>query len=1123
MSRCLSQFAAVLAVLCCATAAWAQATASISGTVRDQSGAVLPGTTVTASQTETGLVRTTISNEAGAFALPNLPLGPYRIEATLDGFRTFTQTGIVLQVNSSPVVNPVLGVGQLAEQVQVTAQAPLVDTRTSGVGTVVESQRIVELPLNARDVTQLVSLSGVAVQTGSSPGFSFKTGVRISVAGGNDFGVAYTLDGAPHINNFDGTGLNLPFPDALQEFRLSTGAEEAGGGNVRGSASVGAVTKSGTNVLHGNLFEFGRDSRFNEPDFFSGRKDGLKRNQFGGTVGGPLVRDKAFFFAGLQTTTTRQNPVDQTSFVPTAAMMNGDFSTFASPACNNGRQLKLGAPFVNNQIAPSLMSPAALNIARLLPAPVDDCGKVFWGVPVHENEAQLPVRLDLQLNSKHSLIARYMLTTDSREIPGGSQLVSQGRVASGANLLDTTTPGADDRAHNLMVGHTWVVSSTTVNSIRALGNDIYANKPGQQFFSPQDVGMNAYTSVPGYIRLFMPTGGFSIGSGSFSSNTYTKIQNRGVSDDLTLVKGAHQFTLGGHYLWTKSDSVANAWSVGGYTFFGQFTGSALADFMLGRINQHRQASANPVEVTQPVAAAYAQDSWKLKRVTLNYGIVWNPFMPLNFFQGDGYTFNRDAFLQGVTSTVMKNAPPGFSYKGDPGFSGSSGVKPHYNEWDPRVGFAWDVRGDGRTAVRASAGMAHDYIFHDIHLNTSSASPFRLTVTLPPGVSLDNPWANYPGGDPFPYTYDSTNPQFPAYSSFLPLAPDLKPTTQYSWSATLQQQVTPRWFASATYLGNRIVNQLVAEEQNPALNLGFGPCALYDAHRGAFVNYPVCTVPGNREQRRALNLAAVAAGNPSAAKLGYITEYSDKGYQHYNGMLLNTRFDLGSYWNLNANYTLSNCWGSSLAGGVVNVGANYLHQPFQNEGPVGINLDEGPCTSDRRHLFNLTSVFRTPDLHGVLGAFAANWTASSVLQMRSGAPVNVVVGGDPALNGFTDNAATQRPNVVPGTDLYGNISGTTGYFNINAFSKPAAGTLGDAQYDLLRGPAFWQWDQSFVRGFNIGAGNRIELRAEAINLTNRFNRGNPSADINNANTFGRITSLALGATPRIWQFAVKYVF
>jgi len=219
--------------------------------------------------------------------------------------------------------------------------------------------------------------------------------------------------------------------------------------------------------------------------------------------------------------------------------------------------------------------------------------------------------------------------------------------------------------------------------------------------------------------------------------------------------------------------------------------------------------------------------------------------------------------------------------------------------------------------------------------------------------------------------------------------------------------------------------------------------------------------------------------------------------------------------------LSKCDGVAPIAGVLNPGQNYIHQAFQNNGPNDINLDKGPCASDRRHIFNLTAVLRSPDFSGTLGRVFSDWTASSVIQARSGSPVNVTTGLDNALNGFFANASTQRPNVT-GVDPYGDTGGLIGYFNAAAFSQPATGTFGDVTFNSLRGPAFWQWDQSFVRGFDIGDGHRLELRAEGINLTNHFNRGNPNATLNAA-TFGRITTQATGATPRIWQFAVKYVF
>src|SRR5213594_242574 len=343
----------LLILVLSAGAAWGQATAQISGTVRDSSGAVLPGVEITATQTDTGIARTTVTNETGFYVLPSLPLGPYRLEAALMGFRTFVQTGIVLQVNGNIVVNPALEVGQVAQTVEVQANAAQVETRSSGVGQVIETQRILDLPLNGRNVTDLVTLSGLAVQTAASRAFGMRTGVLISVAGGATDGVQYSLDGAPHINPLDGSGMPLPFPDALQEFRLSTSTQDASNG-MHSGAAVNAVLKSGTNQFHGDLFEFVRNGTFNGRDYFATKNDGLKRHQFGGVIGGPIRKDKVFIFTGYQGTTIRQTPVNSTTFVPTPQMLAGDFTTFASAACQNGRPINLRSPFVDNRVSPAL-------------------------------------------------------------------------------------------------------------------------------------------------------------------------------------------------------------------------------------------------------------------------------------------------------------------------------------------------------------------------------------------------------------------------------------------------------------------------------------------------------------------------------------------------------------------------------------------------------------------------------------------------------------------------------------------------------------------------------------------------------------------------------------------------
>src|SRR5947199_1508633 len=451
--------------------AWAQATAQISGTVRDQSGAVLPGVGVTATQTDTGISRNTVTNETGTYVLPNLPLGPYRLEAALPGFRTFAESGIVLQVNSAPVINPVLGIGQVTEQVEVQANAAQVETRTTAVGQVIENQRILELPLNGRQVTDLITLSGGAVQAGAANSQTWQGAVLLSIAGGQVFGVGYSLDGSMHNNPYDGTQMPLPFPDALQEFKVEASGTPTNGGFKSGGA-VNAVTKAGTNELHGDAFEFVRNYAFNARNFFAQRRDSLKRNQFGGTLGGPIVKNKVFFFGGYQGTRTRSDPGDTIGFVPTAAILAGDWTAFTSPACNGGRQIALRAPFVNSRIDPALYSKAAVNIANRFPKAQDECGKITYGVINKPNELQAVGKVDYQFNANHSIFGRYLATTLSVPNP----------YALSGNLLTTTSNGWDNLAQSYAVGDTYLFGPSAVNAFRVTTNRLALHRVGPHFF-----------------------------------------------------------------------------------------------------------------------------------------------------------------------------------------------------------------------------------------------------------------------------------------------------------------------------------------------------------------------------------------------------------------------------------------------------------------------------------------------------------------------------------------------------------------------------------------------------------------------------------------------------------------
>src|SRR5262245_42851495 len=411
-------FVLVALFLSC-TQMWAQATAQISGTVKDQSGAVLPGVEVTATQTDTGIARSVVTNETGSYVLPNLVTGPYKLEAALPGFRTFVQTGIVLQVNTAPVVNPVLEVGQVSEQVEVEANAALVETRASGVGQVIETQRIMELPLNGRQVTDLITLAGAAVTTQTSSGRLFNGLPSISVGGGVPFGTDYSLDGANHMNFLLGATMPLPFPDATQEFKVESSGVTAQRGN---SSAVAVVTKSGTNEFHGDLFEFVRNDLFNATQYFAavdpvtGDKvhSSLKRNQFGGTIGGPIAKNKLFFFGGFQDTILRQDPSNTEGFITTPAMLAGNWTAFASPACNSGSQRTLRAPFVNGgsspngtiyTIDPARYSKVATFIANKVlesqPVAPDVCGRVIFGTPTQQNYKLFVGKVDYQKSAQH--------------------------------------------------------------------------------------------------------------------------------------------------------------------------------------------------------------------------------------------------------------------------------------------------------------------------------------------------------------------------------------------------------------------------------------------------------------------------------------------------------------------------------------------------------------------------------------------------------------------------------------------------------------------------------------------------------------------------------------------------
>ena len=1078
---------------------WAQATAQISGTVRDQSGAVLPGVEVTATQTETGIARSVVTNETGSYALPNLAVGPYRFEAALPGFRSFVQTGIVLQVNSSPVINPVLQIGQVTEQVEVQANASLVETRSTAVGQVMDNQRILELPLNGRQVTDLITLSGAAVQTGVSTPTSWQEGRYISIAGGQSFGVMYSLDGAMHNNMWDGTQMPMPFPDALQEFKVEASGMGAAGGTRGSGGQVNAVTKAGTNELHGDAFEFVRNYAFNARNFFALQRDNLKRNQFGGTLGGPIVKNKVFFFGGYQGTKTSSNPGNTIAYIPTPAMMAGDWTTFASAACNGGRQIALRAPFANNRIDPATFSKPALNIVNRLPnSGMDSCGKITYNVPLKPSQYQIIGKVDYQKSADHSIFGRYMVTNYKLPRP---YLLSGNLLA-----LSNDQGGNNNSAQSYAVGSTYLISPNTINAFRAAVNRTSIKREGASFFSAPDIGIKAHSYVNDMITLSI-TGGFNLTNYSTPGTEVTNAYQ--IGDDVSLIRGNHQMTFGANLAYWRSYLRCNFSDDGVYSFTGQATGLGMADFLTGNLTSLNQLT--PVQWTSRewYVAGYASDVWKARpKLTVSYGIRWEPFLPLaigtgqgaNINEGATYNFSEDRFNKGIKSSVFPNAPAGLYFRGDPGFPEGAPIVDKWLYFAPRIGLAWDVRGDGRTSIRASFGISHDFSGSMTLGGSSSAPPwgFGTTVTSPAGGFAD-PWRDFPGGDPFPY--DRKAARFPAFSQYYFIQKyDMSEPRVQSWNLSVQRQIPADFLFTASYLGSQTFHLWVLGNINRGVYIPGGPCTI------AGVPYNPCSTTANSNQRLRLFLA-----NPTEGQyLGNMATREDSGTANYHGMLLSIQRRAARGLNIGGNYTWAHCIGDDpTANASGRGGAGYLD-------PNNRAFDRGNCSSDHRQIFNLTAVAATPRFSNAkLRMLGTGWQLSEIYRWATGQYLTLNTGLDRLLSG---QSGDQRPNQILGNPYLDRNS--LKYFNPSAFAQPDLGTMGNMRQYNIEGPGTWEWDMALSRIFQIRENQKLEFRAEAFNVTNSFIKGNPNTVLN-SNIFGQINTTA--ADPRIMQFALKYSF
>jgi hypothetical protein len=1090
--------AAFVFALGCATL-FGQATSQIQGTVQDESGSAVPGAEVKATHTDTGAQRIAITGAAGEYVLPNLPIGPYRLEVGKTGFTTFVQTGVVLQVATNPTIDVQLKIGAVTEQVQVEANAVLVDTQGTSVGSVIENKRILELPLNGRNPVELIQLAGAAVPGGRNGTAGYPGGLNISVAGGTLSGLTYELDGTLYNNPFDAVNLPFPFPDALQEFKVETNSLTAQNG-MHAAGAISAVVKSGSNAYHGDAFEFLRNGDLNARNFFAARRDTLKRNQYGGTLGGPILKNKLFFFTGYQGTRTRSDPADRTAGVPTARMLAGDFSGCFGPI----KDPVTGVAFPNNQIPASMFSPQSLAIMKLLPAAVGPCGlQTKFGPVTKINEYQVLGRVDYQISDKQTLFGRYM----------ASAYYLPPAYAFSKNLLDTTQGGLDDLAQTAAIGHTYLFSPTTVNTFRFAANRVAVHRFNNDYFSACDLGSKFTCFVP-HQTVVNITGGPSIGIGTAIQASFVPMYYT-LSDDVNLIRGSHQFAFGYSGFKYQHSQKANVFSAASFGFTG-LSGAGMADFLLGDVGTLTQGTPNTTFTYKWYHALYAQDTWKIsRRLTANIGLRWEPFLPQGLNNGAVYTFNFDRFNQGVHSQVFSKAPAGLLYAGDKGFIGKQGVENRYNQFGPRLGLAFDPRGDGKTVIRASAGISYDFPNIQIMSTPTTAPPFGNTVNPAGPLNFADPWANQPGGDPFTQPFGPNSP-FVRFGSFMAQQPNAKATTVYSWNFAIQHQIAGSWLLSATYLGTETAHLWVSEQLNPAVLVPgptTGPCGATASN---------CNGTANTNVRRLAYLR-----NPQDGQyLGFVDQFESGGTINYNGLILSAEKRLSHGVSLNANYTWSHCIGDATIGSLVGgTGAGLLD-------PNNRRFDRGNCQTgtldgtqslDRRHIVNFTAVLESPRFSlRALRIVASNWVLSSSYRYLSSAFLTAVTGTDRQLSGTSGQ--DQRPNQILSDPLCSDPRPSC-WVNPAAFAEPALGTLGNSGRSSIPGPGFWGIDMALSRIFRVHEGMSVEARGEAFNLTNSFRAGSPGqplviTDRSNTGQFGQIIT---AQDPRIMQVAMKLVF
>jgi hypothetical protein len=1062
--------AALAAAAFSAPAAAQTTTGGITGVVQDASGGVLPRVTVTATHEATNAETIAVSNDVGLYVLRGLPVGRYAVVAELSGFQTAKNTDIVVRVNEDVRLDIVMKVGAVTEMVTVSGMASTVDTSTGTLKTVVDKERIENLPLNGRNPTQLMTLvAGVLPDRSDlTSGATYPGTSPVSSSGARGNTTNYVLDGGSNNDHYSNGPNPMPNPDALQEFSVQTNSFSAEYGRNVG-AVVNAVTRAGTNQYHGLGFGYFRDYKFNANSFFSpGISDGLKRSQYGGTLGGPIAKNRTFFFGSYQGTNERRLPTQRAALVPSAAMRNGDFSAVPRAL----RNPFTGALFPNNQIPTSLFSPAAVEIVNgWLPPPnpigTDNPLTLRFAQPTQNDDHQWLGRVDHAFTDKHRVYGRFWLSRASTP-----PVLLDGNILSSAfgRTWQNTVASLND---------TFILTSNVLNNLVVTFNR--TNNVNFQLYPPDysSLGINVYNDkTPQW--FFNVTGYFGINSGDTNTFLRNEIQ---IVDTVRWTKGRHEVAMGMDYSYGQGDIVNNFRANGRFTFSNAapFTGDALADFYLGKFSSFEQGIGEYKNTRMHFLATFIQDTFRVNRqLTLTLGLRWDPFFPYTDVN------NRiGCYRPGEKSGVYVNAPLGAVFPGDSACP-AGGYGASWANFGPRAGIAYDPFGDGKSSIRAGYGMFYDRP-NTISTNSpADQGPFGTLVTFTGDAVNDvtNPYARRV--NPFPA--DPFNvPR--AVQFFLPQAsfsydPNLKNGRLQSWNLTLEREVMPTYLVRVGYAGSKGDRLAMGRELNAAIYAPGVTTATTNERRPLFPNFST------------------------------VTSIESTGRSSYHSLQLTLDKRLSKGFSVLSSYTLSK--NLDHAGEAKQTGATQTN-------PSDLEFDWGYSNADRRHLWVTSFLWQVPGAfdNRVLAGVLSEWSLTGILSMQSGGGFTVTSGVDNARTGTSG----QRADLSGNPDLPSDrptSEKVLRWFATSVYSPNALGTFGNSRRNSLRAPGTKNVDVGLHKTFSAGGRTKLQVRIEGFNAFNWVNLGTPNTSQNSPN-FGRIISMPTGMSPRVMQGALRVSF